>query len=171
MKTPDKITLERINGSHPKVRDELNKMYLEILGALSGKAICRFAYVTRTFKEQAALYAQGRTAPGKIVTNAPAGLSIHNYSLAFDIVLLIDKDGNGTYETASWDTIKDFDSDGLSDWMEIVVIAKKYGWNWGGDWSGFKDMPHFEKTFGYKPSDLLVLYNAKKVDAQGYVII
>jgi peptidoglycan L-alanyl-D-glutamate endopeptidase CwlK len=171
MKSPDKVTLERIDGSHPKVRSELNKMYLEILEALSGKTICRFAYVTRTFKEQSGLYAQGRTVPGKIVTNAPAGLSIHNYSLAFDIVLLVDKDGNGSYESASWDTITDFDGDGLSDWMEVVAIAKQYEWVWGGDWANFKDLPHFEKTFGHKPSDLLVLYNAKKVDANGYVLI
>ena len=167
----DKPTLDRIAKAHPRVRDELLKMYYEILGALSGKAVCRFAYVTRTFAEQSALYAQGRTAPGKIVTNAPAGLSIHNYSLAFDIVLLVDKDGNGSHEAASWDTATDFDGDGVSDWMEIVAIAKKYGWSWGGDWTSIKDLPHFEKTFGHKPSDLLAMYKAGDMDAQGYVNI
>ena len=165
----DKPTLDRIAKAHPRVRDELLKMYYEILGALSGSAICRFAYVTRTFAEQAALYAQGRTAPGKIVTNAPAGLSIHNYSLAFDIVLLVDKDGNGTYESASWDTVTDFDGDGIADWLEIVAIATKYGWEWGGNWSSFKDLPHFQKTFGHKPSDLLVKYKAGDLDSNGYV--
>lgn len=88
-----------------------------------------------------------------------------------DIVLLLDKDGNGTYESASWDTKTDFDADHISDWLEIVAIFKKHGWVWGGDWTGFKDLPHFEKTFGHKPSDLLIAYKSGKKDAEGYVII
>lgn len=35
---------------------------------------------------QARLYAQGRTAPGPIVTNAPPGSSYHNYGAAVDLV-------------------------------------------------------------------------------------
>jgi peptidoglycan L-alanyl-D-glutamate endopeptidase CwlK len=35
--------------------------------------------------QQAALYAQGRTAPGPVVTNAPAGYSYHNYGAAADL--------------------------------------------------------------------------------------
>lgn len=38
----------------------------------------------RTMEEQAALYAIGRTSPGKVVTKAKAGQSYHNYGLAFD---------------------------------------------------------------------------------------
>lgn len=167
----DPATLTRIETAHPKVREELKTMYAEMCAALTGKAMLRFAYVIRTFAEQAALYAQGRTAPGKVVTKAPAGLSIHNYGLAFDIVLLVDKDGNGTFESASWETKVDFDGDGIADWMEVVAIAKKYGWVWGGDWRGFVDLPHFEKTFGHKPSDLLALYTAGKKDAAGFVTI
>jgi len=26
-----------------------------------------------------------------------------------------------------------------------VKIFKKYGWKWGGDWSGVKDYQHFSK--------------------------
>lgn len=39
----------------------------------------------RDRKEQAALYAQGRTKPGKRVTNAPAGFSAHNWGIAVDV--------------------------------------------------------------------------------------
>jgi len=39
----------------------------------------------RTISQQNALYAQGRTAAGKIVTNAPGGSSAHNFGLAADI--------------------------------------------------------------------------------------
>jgi len=42
----------------------------------------------RTYEEQDALYAQGRTAPGPKVTNAPGGHSNHNFGLAFDMVFL-----------------------------------------------------------------------------------
>ncbi|MDA7028670.1 M15 family metallopeptidase, partial [Bacillus sp. CLL-7-23] len=51
----------------------------------------------RSFAEQNKLYAKGRTASGKIVTNAKAGQSNHNYGLAVDYVLL-SSDG----KTAIW---------------------------------------------------------------------
>lgn len=166
----DKITLDRIKLLHPKVREEVEEMYKEMCEALTGRAILRFAYTIRTFAEQAALYAKGRTVAGKRVTNAGAGLSFHNYGLAFDIVLLVDKDGNGTYESASWQTDVDFDGDGQADWMEVVNIAKQYGWECGIDWK-FRDAPHFQKTFGYSVRQLLKLYNDKKVDEHNYVRI
>ena len=143
----DKVTLERIEQLHPDLRGEVKEIYQEICEALTGRAICRFAYTLRTIKEQNDLYALGRTKPGKIVTNAKGGQSYHNYGLAIDIVLLVDKDKNGTFESASWQTNVDFDGDGKSDWMEVVKIFKMYGWEWGGDWK-FTDLPHFQKTFG-----------------------
>lgn len=143
----DKPTLDRIQLLHPKLRDEATLIYSEICSALTGKAMCRFSYTLRTFEEQNALYAQGRTTPGGIVTQAKSGQSYHNYGLALDIVLLVDKDNNGSFETASWDTKTDFDGDGQADWQEIVNIFKRHGWEWGGDWK-FTDMPHFQKTFG-----------------------
>ena len=39
----------------------------------------------RTYQEQAALYAKGRTAAGPAVTNAPPGYSWHNFRRAFDV--------------------------------------------------------------------------------------
>jgi len=165
----DQITLQRIALLHPKLVKEANLIYSEIVAALKGKAVCRFAYTIRTFEEQAALYAQGRTRlfdnNGKklgIVTKANAGRSMHNYGLAVDIVLLKDTNGDGIFETASWEDNIDFDKDGKADWMEVVAIFKKYGWTWGGDWTSFKDKPHFEKTFGYTTQTLLNKYNNKE---------
>jgi peptidoglycan L-alanyl-D-glutamate endopeptidase CwlK len=166
----DVITLERIKTLHPKLVDEAGSIYDEICASLKGRAMCRFSHTLRTFKEQADLFAQGRTKPGKIVTKANAGLSMHNYGLAVDIVLIVDKDGNGSYESASWDTKADFDGDRKSDWMEVVDVFKQYGWTWGGDWK-FYDAPHFEKPFGYSVRQLLDLYNKKKVDSKNYVLI
>jgi peptidoglycan LD-endopeptidase CwlK len=151
----DKITLNRIELLHPDIRDEVREIYEEICSRLTGNVICRFAYTLRTFAEQDALFAQGRSKPGKRVTNARGGQSFHNYGLAVDIVLLVDRDKNGTYEEASWDTRLDGDNDKIADWMECVAVFKIWGWEWGGDWKSFKDMPHFQKTFGYTTPQLL----------------
>jgi len=159
----DQVTLERIKLIHPKLRDEVTEIYEEICQALSGRANCRFSYTLRTFAEQNVLYAQGRTKPGKIVTNASGGLSYHNYGMAVDIVLIADG-------AASWDSGKDFDADGKSDWMEVVAIFKQFGWECGIDWK-FRDAPHFQKTLGYSVRQLLALHQAGKVDEHGFVKI
>lgn len=160
----DTKTLERIKLLHPKVRSEAESIYDEICQTLSGRAMCRFAYTLRTFKEQQDLFEIGRSKPGKKVTNASAGLSYHNYGLAIDIVLIIDG------KNASWDIKSDFDGDKKADWMEIVTIFKQYGWTWGGDWK-FTDYPHFEKTFGYSVRQLLEKHQAKKFIEKDYVQI
>jgi peptidoglycan L-alanyl-D-glutamate endopeptidase CwlK len=136
----DQITLKRIELLHPSLKDEAIQIYSEICETLSNGVMCRFTHTLRTIKEQNDLYAKGRTIKGQIVTNAKGGQSFHNYGLAIDIVLIIDG-------KATWDRGKDFDRDGQPDFMEVVKIFKKYGWEWGGDWH-FKDYPHFQKSFG-----------------------
>lgn len=125
--------------------------------ALTGRAFCRISQGLRTIAEQDALYAQGRTAKGKIVTNARGGSSYHNYGLAVDIVLIVDN------KIASWEINKDFDKDGVPDWMEVVKIFKDAGWKWGGDFKSIKDYPHFEKSFGYSPAALYSKFKANDV--------
>lgn len=166
----DQKTLERIQLLHPKLRDEAWLLYDEIVASLTGSAICRFAYTLRTFAEQDALFAQGRSKPGKVVTNAKGGQSYHNYGLAIDIVLILDKDKNGTFQTASWDLKTDFDGDKKADWMEVVQVFKRYGFEWGGDWK-FVDAPHFQKSFGKSIYELRALHTAGKVDKNGFVLI
>lgn len=159
----DQITLSRIALLHPKIRQEVLDAYTHVNNKLLGKGVrLRFAYTLRTFAEQDALYAIGRTklfdSNGKRlgkVTNAKGGQSIHNYGLAFDIVLLLDKDGDGKFETASWETTVDFDKDGKADWMEVVEHFESIGWKWGGRWKSFPDKPHFEKTFGLTWQEML----------------
>ena len=56
----------------------------------------------RTMEEQAALYAKGRTAGGKIVTKAKPGQSYHNYGLAFDWVPLKAAPKNKDLYIADW---------------------------------------------------------------------
>ncbi len=149
----DKITLDRIELLHPALREEAKQIYAEICERLTGRAMCRFAYTLRTFAEQDALYNQKPK-----VTKAKGGQSYHNYGLAVDIVLLLN-DG----KVASWDTVTDFDNDGLADWQEVVYVFGLFGWEWGGNWKTFPDKPHFQKTFGLTISECLNRHNSGQV--------
>jgi len=91
----------------------------------------------RSNKEQDALYQQGRTTSGKIVTNARAGQSKHNFmidskpaSKAVDVVPL----QNGK---PNWDS-----SDPV--WEVIGEIGESYGLEWAGRWVKFREYPHFQ---------------------------
>jgi peptidoglycan L-alanyl-D-glutamate endopeptidase CwlK len=132
----DKLTIERINQAHPKIKKELLNSYIECNNKLPKNVRLRFAYVFRTPEEQRKLFLQRPK-----VTNADSWQSIHNYGLAFDIVLLYDKNGDGTFESASWANDKN--------WQFVVSFFKAAGYEWGGDWKKFKDAPHFQKAFGY----------------------
>ncbi|MNB69325.1 Peptidoglycan L-alanyl-D-glutamate endopeptidase CwlK precursor [compost metagenome] len=104
----------------------------------------RLTFGYRSIEEQNELYAQGRTKPGKIVTNAKGGRSYHNHGLAIDFVLI----------KGGYDMTADNDMDGFSDWMEVVAQAKLLGFEWGGDWTNFVDYPHFQIIYGLSISDL-----------------
>ena len=92
--------------------------------------------ITSTYRDnesQDALYAQGRTQPGKIVTKAKAGQSFHNYRCAVDVVPLV----NGK---PVWDD--------ETLWQQIDRLGKQVGLEWAGDWQTFKEYPHFQYTGG-----------------------
>lgn len=93
--------------------------------------------VTSTYRDNAsqdALYAQGRTAPGRIVTNAKAGQSYHNYRCAVDVVPV----RNGKPVWDSKDPV----------WQTVGRLGKAAGLEWAGDWKRFKEFPHFQYTGG-----------------------
>lgn len=99
--------------------------------------------VTSTYRDnesQNALYAQGRTTPGRIVTNAKAGQSFHNYRCAVDVVPLI----NGK---PAWN-VKD------EVWKKIGAIGESKGLEWAGNWKRFKEYPHFQYTGGLNLAQL-----------------
>lgn len=158
----DKISIDRAKKLHPAVRDEVIKLITEVEKGFPANIAVRIVQGLRTIEEQNALYAKGRTAPGAIVTNAKGGSSYHNYGLAIDYAILIDKDGNGTYDELSWDIKKDNDKDGVADWLEVVKVFEAAGWEWGGRWSSIKDYPHVQKTFGYRWQLLLSKHNSKE---------
>jgi peptidoglycan L-alanyl-D-glutamate endopeptidase CwlK len=152
----DKPSADKISKLHPAVRAEMELIVSEINLVLNGRAKVRIAQGLRTFNEQDKLFAQRPK-----VTNAKGGQSVHNYGFAVDIVLIIDG------KTASWDVKKDWDGDRVADWDECVKVFAKYGWSWGGNWSSFKDMPHYDKI-GFNNWRILQAY---KRDANNYIII
>jgi peptidoglycan LD-endopeptidase CwlK len=95
----------------------------------------------RSIAEQNELYAQGRTKPGKVVTNARGGYSYHNFGLAFDVVIQ-NADGSLCWNTDD------------KRWKTVGAIGKSLGLEWGGDWRKFPDYPHFQLTFGLSLADL-----------------
>jgi len=123
-----------LNDLHP----EMQRLTAEFLN--NCKAAGVDVLITCTFRsntEQAALYAQGRTAPGRIVTNAKPGQSTHNVtangkpaSLAFDVVPL--RNGKPV-----WDA-----KDPL--WQQVGEIGEALGLEWAGRWKRFREFPHFQ---------------------------
>lgn len=168
----DKISIDRAKQLHPAVRDEVIKLIDQAESQLPTHLAVRIVQGLRTIAEQNELYAKGRTTTGAIVTNAKGGSSYHNYGLAIDFAILIDKDGNGTYDELSWDIKKDNDKDGVADWLEVVKVFEAAGWEWGGRWSSIKDYPHVQKIFGHKWQDLLARHEKKQfIDGTNYVTV
>lgn len=102
---------------------------------------------TRTYAEQDAIYAQGRTKPGAKVTNARAGQSNHQFGIAWDIGIF----QNGRYLQES--TL----------YNEAGPIGKVPGVEWGGDWRSMKDRPHFQLATGMKLSEVRKKFEAGKL--------
>ncbi len=98
--------------------------------------------ITSTYRDmesQTALYAQGRTTPGNIVTNAKAGESYHNWHVAFDFVPM-------KFGKCIWNDIGLF--------KQCGDIAKTIGLEWAGDWVHFKEYAHCQYTGGLTLQEL-----------------
>ena len=127
-----------------KIEDLLPVVQTKIklwLDACNARGINVLVYCTyRDGKEQDELYAQGRTVKGKIITNAKAGQSYHQYKCAWDCVPLV----NGK---PLWS--------GTSQYKIMAEEANKLGIEWSGNWKGsLKEVAHFQYTNGLKLSDL-----------------
>jgi peptidoglycan L-alanyl-D-glutamate endopeptidase CwlK len=129
------INSRKLEDLHPKVQ----QMCKEFIQKCSKEGIDVLITSTyRDFESQNELYSQGRTKPGKKVTNAKAGQSFHNFRVAFDFVPII----NGK---AQW-------SD-LSLFKKCGEIAKSVGLEWAGDWKTFKEYAHCQFTSGLSLKD------------------
>ena len=129
------INSRKIEDLHPKVAEKCRK-FIELCDAQGIDILITSTY--RDGESQNALYAQGRTTPGKIVTNAKAGQSFHNWRVAFDFVPL----RNGK---PAWDDADLFTKCG--------EIGESIGLEWAGRWTKFREYPHFQFTNGLKLMD------------------
>lgn len=168
----DKVSVSRVALLHPAIRDEVTLLIEKVECGLPEGTAIRVVQGFRTFAEQTALYALGRTKVnpdgkstknplGNIVTNAKAGTSYHNYGLAIDFSIVIDRDKNGTWDELSWDVKADRDKDKIPEWSEMSNVFEAYGYEWGGRWRTFLDLPHLQKTFGLSWKTLLDRHNKK----------
>lgn len=131
---------ERVLGSLlPQVQGAFRKLMAAAVKVAARHGLTAEAISgLRTYAEQDELYAQGRTKPGKVVTNARAGYSNHNFGTAADL---------GLFRGRSY---VDAAEPGLAErvYREIAAEAKGLGIEWGGDWKSIKDTPHFEFRTG-----------------------
>ncbi|MGL5676537.1 MAG: M15 family metallopeptidase [Cellulosilyticaceae bacterium] len=125
-----------LNELHPKVKELAEKFIQECKKQGIEVGISE---TYRTVERQEYLYAQGRTRSGGIVTNARGKdmKSYHQWRLAFDAFQNVK---GQEYDTA---VIK-----------KMGAIGTQLGLEWGGNWSTFKDTPHFQYTFGLSIADL-----------------
>ena len=131
------INSRNINDLLPNVKVRVEK-FIELCDEEGIDLLITSTY--RDNESQEALYEQGRTRPGKIVTNAKSGESWHNYRCAIDIVPLVNGKPN-------WDG-----SDPI--WEKIGELGEQAGLEWAGRWHSFKELAHFQYTGGLTLADL-----------------
>ena len=133
------INSRSLNDLHPKVKP----MVEEFIQKCADNGIDLL--VTSTYRDhesQNALYAQGRTTPGKKVTNAKGGQSWHNWRVAVDIVPM--RNGKPVWGTTG--------PDGEL-WNKVGEIGESVGLEWAGRWKTFKEFAHFQYTGGLSLAD------------------
>ena len=97
----------------------------------------RVVQALRSWHEQDLLYAQGRTTPGKVVTNCKGGDSYHNFAMAVDCVpsqFAPDQPYNPDWNPSH------------ATWKRMEAIGVSLGLNSGALWRSFPDDPHFQLT-------------------------
>ena len=134
-----KRTIENLGSLNKKAAAKFEPFITQVEAFLSSKGVTvEVISGLRSWAAQAALYASGRTKPGRIVTKAKPGSSWHNYGLAIDLGLF----KSGVY----LDEKKPAEADKL--YAEIGKIAAAHGIEWAGNWKSFTESPHFQVTFG-----------------------
>jgi peptidoglycan L-alanyl-D-glutamate endopeptidase CwlK len=134
-----KRTLENLSGLNKKFRARAEQFLAaaQLIAERHGITIEVISGL-RTWQQQAALYAQGRTKPGRIVTKARPGSSWHNYGLAIDLGLFA---GGRYLDEAAPKRAQQI-------YKELGSLAADMGLEWAGTWKTFPEGPHFQWTNG-----------------------
>ncbi len=134
-----KRTLENLASLNRKARAKLEPFVIAAQAAMAAHGVTvEVISGLRSWAQQAALYAQGRTKPGQIVTKARPGSSWHNFGLAIDLGLF--RAGKYLDEAEPRLAAKLY--------AELGKIAAAQGIEWAGTWSSFPEGPHFQWTNG-----------------------
>lgn len=142
MGTYNKINEERLSKLYPPFANKVRQLIINCNKKGFDILVCQGL---RTVEEQDALFAQGRTRPGKIVTKARGLSSYHNYGLAIDAVPLT------SMGKADW-----IDDD--PNWAFMIAEGEKLGLEAGAKWRKFPDKPHFQLSGGLTIASLKILY-------------
>ena len=129
------INSRNLSDLHPKVKT-LCEQFIASCAKQNIDILITSTY--RDTESQNALYAQGRTTPGKKVTNAKGGQSFHNWKVAFDFCPIV----NGK---AQWNDVALFTKCG--------EIAESIGLEWAGRWVKFRELAHCQYTNGLTLAD------------------
>lgn len=116
---------DKLSLVHPALADRVRLLFAK-LNAEGYEFIATQGL--RTWDEQNALYAKGRTTPGPEVTKAPGGHSQHNFGLAVDVTL-IDKG------VLDWNLAH-------PGWKRMLELAPSCSLAEGAEWRTFPDNPH-----------------------------
>lgn len=120
------ISLARLAEVHPMLRYRILR-----LDELIPSVNFQVTQGLRTWGAQDVLWQQGRTTPGPVVTDAPAGYSMHNFGLATDLVPEDVIPGQ-----PDWDI-------NHPAWKKMLAAAPSCGLAEGAQWRTFPDNPHF----------------------------
>ena len=123
---------------HPQVQGLIRSFINKVYAQHQVQLVIVQSY--RTYAQQDALYAKGRTAPGSVVTRAKGGQSNHNFALAVDVFPLWE-DGQLHMDAKS-------DKKNVQILRTIAPVGKSIGLEWGGDWKSIVDNPHFQLKTG-----------------------
>lgn len=138
--TMNKHTKARLEKLDPEFA-KLVKKLLELAYANGLNAQISAGF--RSAEEQEALYSVGRTRPGRVVTNARAGQSAHNYGLGVDLFFLT-PDGKADFTTALYTRL-----DRIA--KEANLYNEGVGMEWSGAWKSFKETAHWQvKNFNWR---------------------
>lgn len=127
------VTIDAVDSRSEKVIATLLPEVQPIARALIQKSVemginIKIISGLRTYEEQDALYAQGRTTPGNIVTNARGRHSNHNFGIAFDVGVF---EGNKYLPEST-------------KYKVVGALGMDLGLEWGGNWKSIVDQPHFQ---------------------------
>lgn len=116
------------------------RRFLLLANATAATFGCSYVMIggNRTYAEQDALYAQGRTKPGNIITNAKGGQSDHNFGIAGDMGVFRGKAYLDETDRALAARVH----------KACSMHAEACGLEWGGSWTSFIDLPHYQIKTG-----------------------